>query len=215
MKKGNILIAVIAVLAAASVVKAEEIKMDFDGGTAGASGYSALLQSAKQDQNDNMGFDITAREVSSPEDFGNMKELPGIRAVLRWPDGRFVEGIVACSRGEGSVLCAVKADEKNRGENFLLGGLVRNLMSTSGDNKHNYHNWSGPQLFSCTDVCREKQVLDRVETEWTKECNGSVSVSASMPSAEAGCTISSSEKKIYRIERECYTHECVCVKNCY
>lgn len=32
MKKGNILIAVIALLAAASVVKAEEIKVDFDGG---------------------------------------------------------------------------------------------------------------------------------------------------------------------------------------
>lgn len=215
MKKSSMMMAVFAIISTAAMVSAEGISVNFDGETAEKSGYSDLMEATKSRQNDNIGYILPAPVTSKPERAETKKELPGIRAVMLWPDGRKLEGMVSCFRAEESVSCAVKPDAKGLKEDFLLKGLVRNLMASSDNNRHSYHNWSGPQLFSCTDVCRDVQVLDRVEVEWTKECNGSVSISGTEPGVEAGCTVTKSEKKIYRNERECYTHECVCVKNCY
>lgn len=211
MKNSNILVAVFAVLAAASAVKAGEI--NFDGKNSGGTTFAALLKTADSCQNDKIACGVPVPEKVEVKPQASQGGISEIKAILKWPDGRSKEGLVVCARNNEALTCSSDGSSKGGKSDFLLAGLMRSMTTPSFD-KHSYDNWSGPMLFSCTDVCRDNLVLVGQITTWTKTCGASVTVSTSELSGGADCTVSTSTENKYENQRQCYTHECVCVKGC-
>ena len=213
MKKNKILIAVFALLAAASAAGAEDIKVDFDGKKGAAVSFADLLKNADSCQNDKIACVVPVPEKTEINQQTSQNKTSEVKAVLKWPDGRMKKGLVVCSGDKEGLSCSVSGNLKGKESDFFLAGLMRNMIAPSF-NKHSYDNWSGPMLFSCTDVCRDVKRWVGQTVTWTKTCGASTTVSTTELSGEAGCTVTTSTEDKYEIERQCYTHECVCVKGC-
>lgn len=200
MKKSNILIAVAAVLAAVSAVKAEEIKVNFDGDRKGLSGPTLLADVMKE-----LSGAELPEGVKVPEERGVLAAAGDgkveIKVNMRTGD-REKKETVTCAAERGLPLldtCKKESDLKP-----LLPGDVSAMSlrryfpeAVTGaaadlpfmQNKHSYANQSGPQVFRCDDYCEN----------WVME-----SFTAGIPGGVSGTWVCKS-----------WTHSCECMQNCY
>ncbi|HNT97058.1 MAG TPA: hypothetical protein PKK31_02190 [Elusimicrobiales bacterium] len=199
MKKSNILIAMITVLTAASTLKAEEIKVDFDGGRGGLSDSAALADVMKE-----LSATELPEDVKKPEE---LEVLPSagdgkveIKIAMKIGD-REKKEIVTCNAELGLPLLGTCKKESDLKPLFpgdisamsLRGYFPEIAPATAADfpfmqNKHSYTNQNGPQVFQCDDYC------ENYELESVSAGTGGVN----------GTWVCKS-----------WTHRCVCIKNCY
>lgn len=201
MKKSNILIAVIAVLAATSTAKAEAIKVDFDGKVAGVGSFAELLRSDIHDscQNDNMACSIPAPEevvyptgstvtVSVSIKIGD-KEKQETLSCQRDPATQSLDQCV--KRSDSLFLTKQEADGMFMRKYFSGGSDFESILNQT---RHTYTNCQNTMCFTCTDKCVAWKPVSN-----TNSCTVGLAF---------GCTTSYTNVCVQE------SHECVCTKGC-
>lgn len=200
MKKSNILVAVFAVLAAASAVKADEI--DFDGKKASPVSFSELLEGvgSSQENGANLAVPKPERaEAAIPR--GELK----IDIIMKTGSAIKKETLV-CEPGKGGLAmngCKKLSDLTGLSKDDVSAMSLRkyfpaekqDFASLLDQTKHSYTNQSGPMTFSCVDKC----------DSWTPV------------SSTSGCEIGTSGAGCHTtVTSECtgWTHECDCIVGC-
>lgn len=220
MKK--VIIVVFAVLAAASVAKAEGINMDFDGGKTDRSSFAVLLKVSAQGQNDK----ISPPEPVFDQEKAETGDLLGIRISMNNGAQQKTE-ILLCRKEDGKLrvqACKKQSDGLVLSRKDAMDMVLQGFFPSDDFgafpmslNRHSYCNQSGPEYFSCHDVhvaVNEVEVGKKVK--YITECGGKIEASYSgFPtiSGEIGCSHRTEEEILY--ENHPYdTHECEKVDHC-
>ncbi len=201
MKKSNILIAVIAILAVVSTAKAQSIEVDFDGKAAGAGSFAELLRSDIHDscQNDNMAYSIPV-----PEEVAySTGSAVTVSVSIKIGDKKKQETL-SCQRNsstQGLDQCVKQSDSMVLTKHEAEGMLMRKYFSGGSDfesildqTRHTYTNCQNTMCFTCTDKCVAWKPVSN-----TNSCTVGLNF---------GCTTSYTNVCVQE------SHECVCTKGC-
>lgn len=170
MKKAYILIAVIAVMAAASAAQAQ-VKIDFDGKTGMESAsFKDFLNTPDASMPAPAAADIKASAEMPARTFNVTMEIKaaeskatGTRELL-------------CAPAAGLLACQDKATGQQIKKDDMFGQLIATLWARSaqqgfGAKRGGYTNCSSGHLFSCEEYCRQWTTVSE-DTEWSIGTNG-------------------------------------------
>ncbi|HBB65856.1 MAG TPA: hypothetical protein DCZ93_00860 [Elusimicrobia bacterium] len=200
MKKNKILIAVFAVLTAASAAMAKDINIDFDGKKSAPLSFSELLESGSAGHAEGAALAVSEPERAQPAANTVLVREKKINVTMR-TRGFIKKETIICEPVKGAPAMAGCRKESNSAkitrEDVAAMSLRKYFPSEKAgfaslldQTKHGYTNHSGPQTFECEDACGR--------WDW------SVTISVFPPYLE--------EASWTCVED---SHECKCIEGCY
>lgn len=223
MKNIKMLVAVFAmIIAAASIAKAGDKDLDFDGRAAGKVSFADLLQKSDSVQNDNIFLAFPVLEKVESEAAGEVKVRVSMKAGTKEK-----KETLLCQGNPGKK--ELRDCKKQSDSMFLTQGdvdgmaLRRFFPSDNGgvvlpaQNRHAYCNQSGPEFFNCKDKeVNPNWVAKGKVVKFTTTCKEGVAVSYSgFPTISGGTECTQSTEEEIKYDNEPYwTHECEKVDQC-
>lgn len=223
MKKINILIAVFSVaIAAASVAKAGERGLDFDGRGTGSTAFADLLQKSDSGQDSNITLAAIVPEKVEVGAVGEVKVMVSIKTGAEEK-----KETLLCQGDSGKKElrdCKKKSDSRFLMKDDVVEMALRRFFPSEDDGtllpartRHAYCNQSGPEFFNCIDKHVDPNwVAKGKKVKYTTECDGKVEYSYSgFPTISGGVNCShTTEEEIDYVNEPYWTHECEKVDHC-
>lgn len=200
MKKSKILIAVFAVMVAASAARAEGDLVDFDGKKSAPLNFSELFEGGSEGRTDGAALAVPEPERVQPAASTVLARETKISVTMRTGNSVKKETVI-CEPAKGAPAitgCRKESDSSKITPEDVAAMSLRKYFpaektgfaSLLNQTKHPYTNQSGPQTFSCVDACGR--------WDW------SITVSPFPPFLE--------EASWTCVED---SHECECIAGCY